>query len=234
MRLDKKTLEELSLSLFSVNMEDYYRRRAKEYDQMYYRNDPRWQKELRQLADTLKEKFKGRRVLEIACGTGYWTQFLSETAQRIVATDVVQEMLEIAKTKQYKCPVSFRKEDAYNLSFKDGSFDGGLANFWFSHVPKNRIDSYLEGFHRVLQSGSRVFMADNVYIPVIGGKLVTREGDENTYKLRRAKDGSEDLVLKNYFSVDELIKIFCRYAKKLSRENVSYGSFFWFVVYDLK
>jgi len=234
MRLDKKTLEELSLFYFWVDMKDYYRRRAKEYDQMYYRNDPRWQKELREMAGTLKEMFQGRRVLEIACGTGYWTHFLSETAQSIVATDVVQEMLEIAKAKQHKCPISFCKEDAYNLSFRDGSFDGGVANFWFSHIPKDRINSFLEEFHRVLQIGSIVFMADNVYIPGIGGKLVTKEGDENTYKLRKAEDGSEDLVLKNYYSVDELMKIFCRYSRKFSRENVSHGSFFWLAVYHLK
>ena len=215
-------------------MEEYYRRRAKEYEQIYYRSDPRWQKELRPIGDTLEEKLRGKRVLEIACGTGYWTQFLSEAARTIVATDAVQEMLEIAKKKQYKCPVSFCREDAYNLSFEDGSFDGGLANFWFSHVPRSRIDSFFEEFHRVLKSGSRVFIADNVYIAGIGGKLVAKEGNENTYKLRTAKDGSEDLILKNYFSVDELIKIFCGYAKKFGRENVSYCNFFWFVHYDLK
>ena len=214
-------------------MEDYYRRRAEEYEEIYHRDDPVRQEEQKKIANAVKETLRGRRVLEIACGTGYWTQFLSETAQSIVATDVVQEVLEIAKRKQYKCPVSFRIEDAYNLSFEANSFDGGLANFWFSHIPKDRIDSFLKDFHRVLRNGSRVFIADNVYIPGIGGELVIKEGDKNTYKLRKLKDGSKNLILKNYFSVEELVEIFSRHVKGFSRENVVYSNCFWYITYEL-
>jgi ubiquinone/menaquinone biosynthesis C-methylase UbiE len=215
-------------------MEEYYRRRAEEYDEIYYRNDPVWQGELNKVAQALKAALRNKKVLEIACGTGYWTRFLSETARSIVATDIAQEMLEIAQRKQYRCPISFRREDAYNLPFEDKSFDGGLANFWLSHVPKSRIDSFLKGFHRVLQSGSKVFMADNVYILGIGGKLVTREGEEDTYKLRGLKDGSEHLVLKNYLSAEELIEIFSKYDRGFSRDNIIYGNYFWYLIYELR
>jgi ubiquinone/menaquinone biosynthesis C-methylase UbiE len=215
-------------------MEEYYRRRAEEYDEMYYRNDPVWQGELNKVAEALQATLRSRNVLEIACGTGYWTQVLSETAQSIVATDIVQEMLKIAQRKHYRCPISFRKEDAYNLPFEDKSFDGGLANFWLSHVPKSRIHSFLKGFHRVLQSGSKVFMADNVYVPGIGGKLVTREGEEDTYKLRSLKNGSEHLVLKNYVLAEELIEIFRNYDRGFSRENAIYGEYFWYLIYELR
>lgn len=34
----------------------------------------------------------GRRVLEVACGTGYWTKTLSETAERIVAKDIGEDV----------------------------------------------------------------------------------------------------------------------------------------------
>jgi len=215
-------------------MEEYYRRRAKEYEQMYYRSDPLWQKELKQIRDAIKEKLRNRRVLEIACGPGYWTQILSETARTTVATDAVQEMLELAKTKKYDCPISFVQTDAYHTSFKDNVFNGGMANFWFSHVPKSKIHSFLETFHSVLQDKSRVFMADNVYVPGIGGQLVIKEGDENTYKLRTSGDGSKDLILKNYYQTGELTKIFSQYAKSFNDENVVCSNFFWFVVYDLK
>jgi len=215
-------------------MKDYYRKRSEEYEEIYYRNDPKRQEEQRKIADALKKILKGRNVIEIACGTGYWTQFLSETAHSIVATDIVQEVLEIAKRKQYKYPVSFRIEDAYDLSFEKSSFEGGLANLWFSHIPKDRIDSFLKGFHRVLQPMSRVFFADNVYIPGVGGELITKEGDENTYKLRRLKDGSENFILKNYFSVDDLIKIFGKHIEEFNRKNIFYGKCFWYVTYELK
>lgn len=77
-------------------------------------------------------------------------------------------------------------------------------------------------------------MADNIYIPRVGGKLVTKEGDENTYKLRRLKDGSEYLVLKNYLSADELVEVFSRYIKGFNRENVFYGNCYWSITYELE
>jgi ubiquinone/menaquinone biosynthesis C-methylase UbiE len=128
--------------------------------------------------------------------------------------------------------VSFCKGDAYSLSFQNGFFNGGLANFWFSHIPKERVQLFLEDFHRLLQEKSKVFMADNVAGMDEG--LITKEGDSNTYQLRKLRDGSEHLVLKNYFSVDDLISIFGKYAKKLSRENVFYGKYFWYLFYELK
>jgi len=77
-------------------------------------------------------------------------------------------------------------------------------------------------------------MADSLYVPELGGKLITKKGDENTYKLRISKDGSEHLVLKNYFSVDELIRIFGGYVNNFGRENIFAVAFIgtWFTSWD--
>ena len=85
----------------------YYARRADEYEEIYFRDDPQRQKEQAMIRSRIKETFRGLNVLEVACGTGYWTQFVSETANRITATDVNKEVLEIAKLKRYTCPVLF-------------------------------------------------------------------------------------------------------------------------------
>ena len=61
----------------------YYRKRAKEYEQIYYRADPIRQEEQLRIISTIQTILKGRDVLEIACGTGFWTQFLSDTAKQI-------------------------------------------------------------------------------------------------------------------------------------------------------
>lgn len=214
------------------DMEEYYKKRAKEYEQIYYRNEPVRQKEQNVLANAIKTALNGRNVLEIACGTGYWTMFLSETAKSIIATDIVSEVLDIAKRKHYPNHVYFQKEDAYNLSFEDKSFDGGMAILWFSHIPKDKIDSFLNEFHRVLQKGSRIFIADNVYLPDVGGTLITKHGDKDTYKIRRLGDGNENTVLKNYYSPKELVDIFSKHVN-FGKENIFYGSCFWYVHYEL-
>ena len=52
-------------------MKEYYAARAKEYDQIYAK--PERQTDLRLIEQWLPSRFEGARVLEIAAGTGYWT-----------------------------------------------------------------------------------------------------------------------------------------------------------------
>jgi hypothetical protein len=51
------------------------------------------------------------------------------------------------------------------------------------------------------------------------------------YQLRKL-DGSNHLVLKNYFSVRDLVRIFGKYAKRFGRENVFYGKYFWYLFWN--
>lgn len=212
---------------------EYYKERAEEYDEIYEWRDPHRQEEQRILGEAIKESLDGRRVLEVACGTGYWTRILSQTAESLMATDLGEEVMELAKEKKYACPVTFRKEDAYNLSFSNGSYDGGFSFSWFSHIPRKRIDSFLKGFHRVLKTGSRVFMADNVYIPGVGGKLIKPAGSEDTYKKRTLKDGREFTIIKNYYSADDLKTIFNRHVNGFDLDNIFQGNCFWYVSYEI-
>ena len=210
---------------------EYYRRRAGEYEDIYGWMDPDRHREQEKLAAAIRDSLRGRDVLEVARGTGWWTRILSESAKSIVATDLGEEVMEIAKEKEYGCPVTFKKEDAYNLSFQNSSFDGGLAFSWFSHIPHDLIDAFLTEFHRVLGKGSRVFIADNVYVQGIGGELDRREGDPNTYKIRSLKDGGVFTIVKNYFSVEDLGEIFRRHVEGFSEDNVRHGKCFWNVDY---
>ncbi len=214
-------------------MEEYYRRRAEEFEAVYDRADLARQAELKLLIQAAKAALRGRRVLEVACGTGYWTQVVSRTAREITATDSVEEVLNVARRKTYHCPVNFRLGNAYTLSFEAETFDGGLANFWFSHMPKHRIDRFIAGFHRILRSQSSVFLADNMLVPSVGGELIGREGDDNTYRRRTLRDGSEHVIIKNYYSAEDLIAIFGQHAPGLSAANVFTGQHFWYIIYRL-
>lgn len=216
-----------------TTLEGYYARRAAEYEDIYYRNDPQRQKEQLEIQNALKEGLSGSSVLEVACGTGYWTQFLSEAATHITATDFNVEVLELAKQKKCFCPVNFEQADAYDLPFMQETFTGGLANFWFSHIPKDRIDDFLIGFHRKLKKGSTVFMADNMNVAGVGGSLITKQGDINTYKLRTLKDGTQQEILKNYFTKKELFNIFNKYDAALTDNDIFTGKCFWYLTYKI-
>src|SRR6188508_1933915 len=144
-------------------MQNYYDKRASEYEQIYYRDDPVRLHELAEITTAMRNTLGGLSVLEIACGTGYWTQRLAGAAQSITATDASQQMLDIARAKGLSPSVSLLQADAYHLSAVEGAFGGGLANFWFSHIPTAHVQDFLDGWHRRLGSGARVFMADNCY-----------------------------------------------------------------------
>jgi demethylmenaquinone methyltransferase/2-methoxy-6-polyprenyl-1,4-benzoquinol methylase len=76
-------------------MQRYYADRAPEYDSIYAK--PERQADLRLIERWLPEVFRGRRVLEIACGTGYWTQFIAPVATGVVAIDSARETIDIAR-----------------------------------------------------------------------------------------------------------------------------------------
>jgi ubiquinone/menaquinone biosynthesis C-methylase UbiE len=210
---------------------EYYRKRAREYEDVYYWTDPHRQKEQEIMAATIKSSLNGRDIIDIACGTGWWDHILSETAKTITGLDINNDVLEIAKAKEYKCPTRFQLGDAYQPPFEPSTFDGALATFWLSHIPKARLHKWIDALHMILKPGSRVFIAENTNIPGIGGPVVTKEGDENTYKLRTLKDGSQHTVMKNYYSISELIDVFRRHVKSFDEGNVFHGHCFYWVDY---
>jgi SAM-dependent methyltransferase len=214
---------------FDEALRRYYDQRASVYDDMYLRRDPMWRKDLESLADEMAKALTGRCVLEVACGTGFWTEIAAKTAKRVVAVDSSEKMLELArKRKKRNANVEYVHGDAYSLEEISSKFDAGLANFWFSHVPKSRIEEFLCGFHNRLERSAIVFMADNRYVPGIGGQLITKLGIEDTFKLREGADGSKHEVLKNYYDRETLEQLFTSQASDLKIHEMQY---FWSIQY---
>jgi 2-polyprenyl-3-methyl-5-hydroxy-6-metoxy-1,4-benzoquinol methylase len=214
----------------SDDMVKYYRDRAKEYEEIYEWRDPGRQKEQDLMARELKNTFRGKRVLDIGCGTGYWTVMISETAEFILGIDINETVLEIAQSKEYKCPSEFRVMDAYNMELGE-KFTGTIASFMLSHVLKEDMGKWIDHIHDQLEPGASVFIADNTFIEGIGGKLHSKPDYPNTYKLRTLNDGSQHMIVKNYFTVEELLGLFGVRSKGISQKNVYMGKCFWWVNY---
>ncbi|MEW6156809.1 MAG: class I SAM-dependent methyltransferase [Verrucomicrobiota bacterium] len=214
-----------------TSLPEYYSRRAPEYEQMWYRDEPARQAEQKALRDAMVDWLRHRRVLEVACGTGYWTQFLVGSAEHVVAVDASETMLALARAKKLPAEfVDWQTGDAYALRHGPQNFTGGLANFWFSHVPKSRVSEFLDAFHARLEPKSHVFLADNVFVPGVGGELIVRPDCEDTFKLRQLADGSRHEVLKNYYDHAALQAIFSPHASALA---IEIGTSFWWVRYIL-
>jgi ubiquinone/menaquinone biosynthesis C-methylase UbiE len=180
----------------------YYAQRAGEYERVYQK--PERQVELQKLKGYIERTFAGLDVLEVACGTGYWTEVLARSAASAVATDITEEVLAIARSKNLGPKVTLRQEDAYALPHFSRRFNAGLSAFWWSHIPRARLRAFLSGFHQALDPGARVVFMDNVYAE--GGSTPTSRTDEqgDSYQTRTLDDGSTHEVLKNFWTQAEL------------------------------
>ncbi len=78
---------------------DYYTRRALEYERIYHK--PERQEDLGTLRLLVAEQLADREVLEIACGTGYWTEVIAPAARSVVATDASEAVMDVARHKTY-------------------------------------------------------------------------------------------------------------------------------------
>ncbi|CAI8907551.1 MULTISPECIES: class I SAM-dependent methyltransferase [Bacillus] len=213
-------------------MYTYYSNRAKEYETVYDRDDAVRQAEQFILQQKLKELFREKEILEVACGTGYWTQYVVEVAAYITAIDYSEEVLDVEKAKELpKERVSFHKGDAFELGRFQKTFQGAYANFWFSHIAKEEVTNFLEQFHKVLEKGAMICFADNMYNEGIGGQLLYKDGDENTYKVRSLASGEHYEIIKNYYTKEELIATFELFAIDL---EVHMGECFWWITYTVK
>jgi len=65
---------------------------------------------------------KGKKLLEVGCGTGHWSGFFSEHGFEVVGVDVSERMIDMAKSKNIP-NVSFQVADGYSLPFPDETFD---------------------------------------------------------------------------------------------------------------
>lgn len=186
----------------SPELIDYYRRRAAEYEAIYAK--PERQTDLATLRQAIPAKLRGARVLEIACGTGYWTQLVAEVAAEVVAVDLAEEPMQIARSKPYNRRPRFEICDAYSLPDSLGRFNAALAVFWWSHVPRQRIGEFLASLHGRLEHGARVVLMDNRFVEGSSTPVSEIDAQGNTYQLRRLGDGSQVRVLKNFPTEAEL------------------------------
>lgn len=213
-------------------MVSYYRERAPVYDRVY--QYPERQADLRFLESHIPEVLKGRRVLEVASGTGYWTECLSTSAKSILATDRESAQLDLLSTRHLKCPVQTRIQDAYHLDrlVDEGiTYSGAFAGLWLSHVPKQRLNEFFCSLHQCLRPGAVVVLLDNSLAQCDQFPLIETDAQGNTYQLRELDSGSIHRVLKNFPAMDELKQViapFGQFRNYISLEN------FWLFQYTVR
>ena len=183
----------------------YYAERASYYERVYYK--PERQQDLRRMEAALPAYFAGRHVLEVACGTGWWTPHGARDCASWRATDLNEETLQIARRKAMPGgKVRFQVADAYTLAeLGNAQFDAAFAGCWWSHVPLSRLRAWLDTLHSHLAPGAQVVMLDNSFVQTSNLPISRRDAEGNTYQIRTLDDGSTYEVVKNFPTAEEAI-----------------------------
>jgi SAM-dependent methyltransferase len=205
----------------------YYAARAQEYELVYHK--PERQADLTRLHEAVPAPFTNRSVLEVACGTGYWTQYIARTARSICATDLAEETLAVARRKGLSADrVTFSVADAMDLPASLGTFESAFCGFWWSHVPRACIDAFLISLHARLAPGATVLLLDNLNVEGSSTPISRQSADGDTYQIRHLSDGSRHEVLKNFPAESELRARLG--ARAADVKYTSYG-YYWLLEY---
>ncbi|MDR3253157.1 MAG: methyltransferase domain-containing protein [Tannerella sp.] len=122
----------------------------------------RWQRRVKLLTDFIQPQSA---VLELGCGTGYFTREIVKTGAEVTAIDISPELLNVAKAEIISPRVSFCEENAYRMSFPDNSFDYIVGSSVLHHLD---IKKAMSEIYRVLKpDGTIAFTEPNMMNPQI-------------------------------------------------------------------
>ena len=104
------------------------------------------------------DKFRGKSVLEIGCGSGIDTAEFTRHGAKVTATDLTKEAVELTKNLLEIAGLSAKviQADATNLPFEDSSFDCVYSYGVLHHIPD--MKSALTEIHRVLKPGGKLMV----------------------------------------------------------------------------
>jgi ubiquinone/menaquinone biosynthesis C-methylase UbiE len=188
----------------------YYDERAPEYEEAYVLGtgtasmpDPSvFRTEARQLA-TIVERCASGRLIDLACGTGYWLPHYAERCRRITLFDQSTRMLNECRKKITELGIADRCSlvcgDFFDHAFDPRAYDCALAGFFLSHLTEAQEPLLFEALERMLDSSGRFLILDSAWSLERARFNAKAERQE-----RRLNDGTCFEIYKRYAGLDDI------------------------------
>jgi len=192
----------------------YYDARASEYDEWFYRIgrydrgeelNGLWFNEVAVVKSALSQIGTVEHILELACGTGIWTQELLKIGKKITALDASQEVIEINQRKLGAANVDYQQVNLFSWE-PDAEYDLVFFSFWLSHVPPTLLDSFLKKVYNSVPIGGQVFIIDSRFEHTSTAKNHVLKNDSNIQITRKLNDGQEFTILKIFYQPEQLLE----------------------------
>ena len=213
------------------HMLDYYNERAPEYEEAYTLGtgtasitDPGvFTTEAAVLAAIVRRFAKGR-VMDLACGTGYWLPHYAASASSIALFDQSEKMLDECRKKidryDLRDRVTLLKGDVFEHEFDTGAYDSVLVGFLFSHLTESQEASAFLALRKMLGTTGHFLILDSAW-----SAERAKANDKVGRQERRLNDGTRFEVYKRYFDREDVLGWATRYETQLSVEHFGTGFF---------
>lgn len=225
----------------------YYRARAGEYDEWFYRvgrydwgaeRNALWFAEVETVVKALRAVGKVGTALELAAGTGNFTKELAAIAGHVVALDASSEVLEINRAKtsppdplsasregELRVSIEYQQADLFNWQ-PDTQYDLVFMSFWMSHVPPEKLDGFLEVVRNATKVGGQVFMVDSLrdQSSTSGASNHAAYDPESIYHTRKLNDGQEYTIIKMFYDESLVAKLA---EHGFTAQYHTSGDYFW-------
>jgi ubiquinone/menaquinone biosynthesis C-methylase UbiE len=225
----------------------YYEARAREYDEWFYRQgrydhgpeqSRQWRAEAEKVRQALLDFNLTGHVLDVAAGTGIWTQELVKTADHVTVIDSAEEMMAINRLKVQSDQVTYTLADLFYWQ-PVLTYDGIFMGFWPSHVPPALLYDFIGTIAGALKSGGKVFIVDSLAAPSATAKDLAEEirtrqqaaqssaNDLDTIP-RRLNDGREYQIFKIFYKPEDLALRFEDHDIRMTiKQTENYFLFGW-------
>jgi len=171
----------------------------------------------------LAELAAGREVLELASGTGHWSEMLAERAASLTCVDASADMLRVHADRVSAPNVGRIRADVFSWE-PDRRYDLAFFGFWLSHVPDERLGDFWALVDRALVPGGTAAFVDTG--PRERAHSQALEGLPAPAELRTLQDGREFRIVKVRRDPAELSELLARHGWRAEVADI--GPFFLF------
>jgi len=193
----------------------YYRARAAEYDQWWFREgrfdrgaqtNALWFDDVREVEGAFAaflSRTRPQRALELACGTGLWTRHLAPAVAHLTAVDASAEVVAINRARVARANVDYVLADLFAWT-PAARYDVVFMGFWLSHVPEARFDAFWSTVRSALRPGGAAYVIDSALEPTSTAKDHARPDADAGVVTRKLNDGRTFRVVKLFHEPDAL------------------------------
>ena len=98
------------------------------------------------------KKYKVKKVLDLGCGSGWLTIFISKYGFEVTGIDTAKPAVELGKiwASEDNANVNLLVGDILNLPFKEDTFDAAVCNSVLEHFRSDQAKVLFEKIHKVL------------------------------------------------------------------------------------